>query len=269
MKVKLLFVFTVFLSFGVWANTTVYVLNDNSEIRSSKSAVNDQNILKIVNKDQSLQRLTMHYSGWSLVAVDDINGWILSSSLTSKAPVVKNVITSKVIAEVAQYKKELQDITLQLSEANQKLTEFKQSNTQLSNTVTTLKTSIDKLSFENSTLKQALEVKSKVAIDLVEVNENPKNSDESILKAVKSNKNTIDTTQPITDSDAEINSKVVQSDQNIDNTINSNNDIKDATVATANWIYIGIVTVIILLLILLAIYNSNKRRHFDLNTLRR
>lgn len=269
MKVKLLFVFTVFLSFGVWANTTVYVLNDNSEIRSSKSAVNDQNILKIVNKDQSLQRLTMHYSGWSLVAVDDINGWILSSSLTGKVPVVKNVTTSKVIAEVAQYKKELQDLTSQLSEANKKLTQFKKSNTQLSNTVTTLKTSIDKLLIENSTLKQSLEVKPQATIDLVKVDKNPINNNESSLKAVNSTKNTVDKIKSSDGADAKINSNVVQSDKDVDNTVHSNNDIKEAAVVTANWIYIGIVTVIVLLLILLAIYNNNKRRHFDLNTLRR
>ncbi|MBT4746590.1 MAG: hypothetical protein HOO11_01155 [Candidatus Thioglobus sp.] len=36
-----------------------------------------------------------------------------------------------------------------------------------------------------------------------------------------------------------------------------------------NWIYVGIAILLGLVLIVFSIYNNNKRRHFDLNTIRR
>jgi len=268
MKVKLLFIFTLFLSVNVWANSTVYVVDDNTVVRSTKSEVNDQNILKTINKDQSLQRLTMHYSGWSLVTIDDIDGWVLSSHLTSQAPTTSiNVDSSG--AEVAQYKKELQALTFKLSEANQKIIQFEESSAQISNTVATLTASIDALSLENSTLKRSLEMQSKSVIDLIKVNKNPNKPSENSLKDTNSNKNTIDKIKTKGNSDIKINSKVIKSDEITANAVKSSDGFKDAAESIVNWIYIGIAAIIILLLVFIAIYNNNKRRHFDLNTLRR
>ncbi len=268
MKVKLLFIFTLFLSVNVWANSTVYVVDDNTVVRSTKSEVNDQNILKTINKDQSLQRLTMHYSGWSLVTIDDIDGWVLSSHLTSQAPTTSiNVDSSG--AEVAQYKKELQALTSKLSEANQKIIQFEESSAQISNTVATLTASIDALSLENSTLKRSLEMQSKSVIDLIKVNKNPNKPSENSLKDTNSNKNTIDKIKTKGNSDIKINSKVIKSDEITANAVKSSDGFKDAAESIVNWIYIGIAAIIILLLVFIAIYNNNKRRHFDLNTLRR
>ena len=268
MKVKLLFIFTLFLSVNVWANSTVYVVDDNTVVRSTKSEVNDQNILKTINKDQSLQRLTMHYSGWSLVTIDDIDGWVLSSHLTSQAPTTSiNVDSSG--AEVAQYKKELQALTSKLSEANQKIIQFEESSAQISNTVATLTASIDALSLENSTLKRSLEMRSKSVIDLIKVNKNPNKPSENSLKDTNSNKNTIDKIKTKGNSDIKINSKVIKSDEITANAVKSSDGFKDAAESIVNWIYIGIAAIIILLLVFIAIYNNNKRRHFDLNTLRR
>ena len=269
MKVKLLFIFTLFLSVNVWANSTVYVVDDNTVVRSTKSEVNDQNILKTINKDQSLQRLTMHYSGWSLVTIDDIDGWVLSSHLTSQAPTAIINVDYSVAAEAAQYKKELQALTFKLSEANQKIIQFKESSVQISNTVATLTASIDALSLENSTLKRSLEMQSKSVIDLIKVNKNPNKPSENSLKDSNSNKNTIDKIKTKGNSDIKINSKVIKSDEITANAVKSSDSFKDTAESIVNWIYIGIVAIIILLLVFIAIYNNNKRRHFDLNTLRR
>ena len=269
MKVKLLFIFTLFLSVNVWANSTVYVVDDNTVVRSTKSEVNDQNILKTINKDQSLQRLTMHYSGWSLVTIDDIDGWVLSSHLTSQAPTAIINVDYSVAAEAAQYKKELQALTFKLSEANQKIIQFKESSVQISNTVATLTASIDALSLENSTLKRSLEMQSKSVIDLIKVNKNPNEPSENSLKDSNSNKNTIDKIKTKGNSDIKINSKVIKSDEITANAVKSSDSFKDTAESIVNWIYIGIVAIIILLLVFIAIYNNNKRRHFDLNTLRR
>ncbi|HIF48137.1 hypothetical protein [Candidatus Thioglobus sp.] len=269
MKVKLLFIFTLFLSVNVWANSTVYVVDDNTVVRSTKSEVNDQNILKTINKDQSLQRLTMHYSGWSLVTIDDIDGWVLSSHLTSQAPTAIINVDYSVVAEAAQYKKELQALTFKLSEANQKIIQFKESSVKISNTVATLTASIDALSLENSTLKRSLEMQSKSVIDLIKVNKNPNKPSENSIKDSNSNKNTIDKIKTKGNSDIKINSKVIKSDEITANAVKSSDSFKDTAESIVNWIYIGIVAIIILLLVFIAIYNNNKRRHFDLNTLRR
>ncbi|MDC3266241.1 hypothetical protein OAU67_02420, partial [Candidatus Thioglobus sp.] len=70
-----------------------FAINDDSAIRSERTNLNNENVIKIIGKNQPLQRLTMHYSGWSLVSIDDLNGWILSEKLTSIPPIsdLKNI----------------------------------------------------------------------------------------------------------------------------------------------------------------------------------
>jgi len=86
-------IFLLLLSFSSLASSTVFVINDDSAIRSERTNLNNENVIKIVGKNQPLQRLTMHYSGWSFVSLDDLNGWILSEKLTSIPPIsdLKNI----------------------------------------------------------------------------------------------------------------------------------------------------------------------------------
>ena len=86
-------IFSLLLSFSSLASSTVFVINDDSAIRSERTNLNNENVIKIVGKNQPLQRLTMHYSGWSFVSLDDLNGWILSEKLTSIPPIsdLKNI----------------------------------------------------------------------------------------------------------------------------------------------------------------------------------
>lgn len=112
------FIISLLLSFSSLANSTVFAINDDSAIRSERTNLNNENVIKIVGKNQPLQRLTMHYSGWSLVSIDDLNGWILSEKLTSIPPIsdLKNINKTPdtlVIQEklLAQLKDKIQTLT--------------------------------------------------------------------------------------------------------------------------------------------------------------
>ncbi|MDB2589873.1 hypothetical protein N9345_02105 [Candidatus Thioglobus sp.] len=87
------FIISLLLSVSSLASSTVFAINDDSAIRSERTNLNNENVIKIIGKNQPLQRLTMHYSGWSLVSIDDLNGWILSEKLTSIPPIsdLKNI----------------------------------------------------------------------------------------------------------------------------------------------------------------------------------
>ena len=174
MKFKFLFVFSILLSVNVWANSTVFVLNDNSSIRSTKSEIDASNILKTLNKDKSLQRLTMHYSGWSLVEVDNINGWILSSSLTDKAPVVSSNIPK--IVDIKPLKKEVERLNSQLATVKKALDQAQLLNQQLTQKANISEASIEALSTENVALKQTLVQFSKPKDKTIKISKNAKDS---------------------------------------------------------------------------------------------
>ncbi len=214
MKIKLLLIFSLFLSINIWAESRVFTINDNTAIRSSKVETDKSNILKIVNKGQNMQRLTMHYSGWSLVAIDDINGWVLSSNLSNESPVKvvdNNNTQAENFAEVAQYKEQIKTLKLQL----------------------------DALTLENSTLKQAL---------------NPKQ--QQTIVPVKGSNNKVEKAPEV----------VVTNGHPISN---QTENVSESTGLSVNWTYVGIVLFGVFLLFFFFTYNRNKRRHFDLNTLRR
>jgi hypothetical protein len=88
-------IFSLLLSFSTLASSTVFAINDDSVIRSDRANLNNKNVIKVVGKDQPLQRLTMHYSGWSFVSLDGLNGWILSEKLTSTPPISDENNTKK------------------------------------------------------------------------------------------------------------------------------------------------------------------------------
>jgi len=223
-------IFSLLLSFGSLASSTVFAINDDSVIRSERTNLNNENVIKIVGKSQPLQRLTMHYSGWSFVNLDDISGWILSEKLTSIPPISDKNNTNKtpntlVIQEklLGQFKEKIQTLTHKnslLESENNRLnayivklkSDFKASNTaykQLEGATYIDKTSISEASpkLENS--------------DAV----GPLSKDNSFFSFM--------------------------SDLN------------------TNWIYLSVATLIALLVAIFFIFSKNKRRHFDLNTIRR
>jgi hypothetical protein len=228
MQARFLLIFSLLLSANLWANSAVFVVNDDSKIRSSKSEESSKNILKIVNQNQQLQRLTMHYSGWSLVAVDDINGWILSSNVTSQAPIIKPKPALNLDTNNEKYKIKITALSAELLNAENNITLLEQSNTKLIADISTLNASINTLTQDNLALNQAASV-FKSATNLSE--------------AVNT-----ETLNPV------------------------NNEIKEdflMNILIANWIYFSVAIAATFLLISFLIVNRNRRRHFDLNSLRR
>jgi hypothetical protein len=228
MQARFLLIFSLLLSANLWANSAVFVVNDDSKIRSSKFEQNSKNILKIVNQNQKLQRLTMHYSGWSLVSVDDINGWILSSNVTSQAPIIKPKSALNLDTNNEKYKLKITALSAELLNAENNITLLEQSNIKLIADISALNASINTLTQDNLALIQAA----------------------SVFKS------TTNTSKPV---NTEILNPV-------------NNDIEEDSlmkILIANWIYFSVAIVAILLLISFLIVNRNRRRHFDLNSLRR
>ncbi|MCH9645625.1 MAG: hypothetical protein K0U08_03165 [Proteobacteria bacterium] len=237
MEARFLFVFSLLLSVGVWANSTVFVLEDNTAIRSSKSEENSNNILKVINKDHQLQRLTMHYSGWSLVEVDNINGWIPSAVLTDVAPNKLEKITNNndlLKEELDHHKKKTKDLSDKLLKAEQKLKDLQLSYEKSTNTITKLTTDLEALMLENKHL-----INTKSEVNKVKISQE---------KKVKQNPKPVKKTPAIVNNEANL----------------------TTTPFNINWVYYGTAGVFgVIVLLILSIYNRNKRRHFDLNTLRR
>lgn len=240
MKARFLFVFSLLLSVGVWANSTVFVLEDNTAIRSSKSEENSNNILKVISKDQQLQRSTMHYSGWSLVEIDDINGWIPSAVLTDVAPnkLEKNTNNDALLKELGHYKKKAKDLSDKLLEADQKLKDLQASYEKSNNTITKLTTDLEALTLENKHLLKIKSEAKKVKI--------------SQEKKVKQKPKSANNNAPaIANNEANLAKGVTTTPFNM------------------NWVYAAAGAFGIVVLLFFSIYNRNKRRHFDLGTLRR
>ena len=182
-----------------------------------------------MNQNQQLQRLTMHYSGWSLVAVDDINGWILSSNVTSQAPIIKPKPVLNLDTNNEKYKIKIAALSAELLNAENDITLLEQSNTKLIADISTLNASISTLTQDNLALNQAASAF--------------KSATTSISETVNT-----ETLNPV------------------------NNEIKEdflMNILIANWIYFSVAIAATFLLISFLIVNRNRRRHFDLNSLRR
>ena len=96
MKKILFFIALSFLSFGVISASSVYTVQDNTALRLDKMP--KSKVLITLSKDTKLQRLTMHFSGWSQVKVNGMSGWILSDKLTQVAPkIVINMSTKSIV----------------------------------------------------------------------------------------------------------------------------------------------------------------------------
>lgn len=203
------------LSFSLLANSFVFVVSDQGIIRSDRISINDENIIRIVGKNQQLQRLTMHYSGWSLVTLDDITGWILSDSVTSSEPALSE-----------------KKSTQALEQLNSRLTELAQSNALLNDKNLSLQSKIAKL---NDTIKLLKDKQLKTA-------------NSSGMKEFSKNLSTSDTKK---------------------STPNSSPTASFMFSFKNNWVYLGVVFLMILSFVFFFIYSRSKRRHFDLNTIRR
>ena len=209
------FIFSLLLSFSLLANSFVFVVSDQGIIRSDRISINDENIIRIVGKNQQLQRLTMHYSGWSLVTLDDITGWILSDSVTSSEPALSE-----------------KKSTQALEQLNSRLTELAQSNALLNDKNLSLQSKIAKL---NDTIKLLKDKQLKTA-------------NSSGMKEFSKNLSTSDTKK---------------------STPNSSPTASFMFSFKNNWVYLGVVFLMILSFAFFFIYSRSKRRHFDLNTIRR
>lgn len=129
MKKIILLIFLLLSSVNSLADSTIFVINDNSIVRSDRNESHDKNIVKIVNKDQNMQR----YSGWSLVSLEGVNGWILSSSLTTKIPVsIATIDINQASDQINTYQQEIKKLKAQVGLV------FNE-NTQLKTTINTLK----------------------------------------------------------------------------------------------------------------------------------
>ena len=222
-------IFSLLLSFGSLASSTVFSINDDSVIRSERTNLNNENVIKIVGKSQPLQRLTMHYSGWSFVSLDDISGWILSEKLTSIPPISDKNNTNKtpntlVIQEklLGQFKEKIQTLT-------QKNSLLEGENNRLNAYIVKLKSDFKA---SNTAYKQ---LESATYIDT------------SISKA----------SPKLENSDA------------VDPLSKDNSFFSFMSDLNTNWIYLSVATLIALLVAIFFIFSKNKRRHFDLNTIRR
>ncbi|RUM78769.1 MAG: hypothetical protein DSZ16_09640 [Candidatus Thioglobus sp.] len=95
----------------------MYVAQDSVALRSDK-LVSDTNTIKNLSKDTQLTLISMHYSGWSKVSIDDLTGWILSDQLTKKAP--ESLIINKVNTDTNKIKS-LEQVLLRLKNENNNL----------------------------------------------------------------------------------------------------------------------------------------------------
>lgn len=115
-KYSLLLLF-VFLSSIAFSASNVYVSQDSAALRSDK-LVSDANTIKILSRDTQLTLISMHYSGWSKVSIDNLTGWILSDQLTKKAP--ESLIINKVNTDTNKIKS-LEQVLLRLKNENNNL----------------------------------------------------------------------------------------------------------------------------------------------------
>lgn len=226
--------FSIFFTINAFALSSVYTIDNNTKIRSERSDKTDTNIIKVLTKDQKLQRSTMHYSGWSMVSIDDLSGWVLSEKLTDKPPVVK-------------IKKPSPDLV-------KKIENLKKENAKLSSEMLDMKALLtfdnEKLKVENTALKQqVLELSNKLkSLTLVD----KKTTDTSTNKTKKN------TTQATPSNKAPVNNKQ-ESDANKTSFFNIN----------INWTYTGIAILFVISLFVAIMFNNSRRRNSDLNTIRR
>ena len=149
MKKITFFITFLFLSFSVLSSSSVYTTKDYTVLRLDMSA--KSNILKTLSKGVALQRLTMHYSGWSQVDFNGLSGWILSDKLTLTKPnnsailVAKPYVTSnnKLLDKVKELTKNLEKLQLENIALSSTISDIKDLNTELSTHNNVIQVQID------------------------------------------------------------------------------------------------------------------------------
>ena len=166
MQKIVIFIFSLFFSISVFANSVMYAA-DSSVIRSDKNT-SSQVVTKLTKFDK-LDVITMHYSGWSKVVFNGKTGWIKSDKLTSKAPadkVVKGLnISNKLVKslkeEITTLKADIKDLGLSKNNEIKSIksnlnTQILAIKTQLNNEISSLKSANLKLKNSNKSLNKEL-----------------------------------------------------------------------------------------------------------------
>jgi regulator of replication initiation timing len=218
-------IFSLLLSFSTLASSTVFAINDDSVIRSDRANLNNKNVIKVVGKNQPLQRLTMHYSGWSFVSLDGLNGWILSEKLTSTPPISDENNTKKIPNALAIQEKLLAQLKDKIQTLTQKNSLLESENNRLNTHIVKLKADLK--------------------------------ASNSVFEQMESSTNTDETSPKLENSD----DLVPLSQDNYFFSFMGN--------FNTNWIYLSVAILVVLLIAIFSIYSKNKRRHFDLNTIKR
>ena len=137
------FITLLFLSFSVFSASNVYTLQDNTALRLDNTS--KSTLLKTLSKDTKLQRLTMHYSGWSQVGLGGLQGWILSDQLTKTAPknntntLAKSTTKAgdnKHSVQIENLKKSLEKLQLKNKDLSSKIVDMKAFNSESTTKIT-------------------------------------------------------------------------------------------------------------------------------------
>lgn len=171
-KYSLLLLF-VFLSSIAFSASNVYVAQDSVALRSDK-LVSDTNTIKNLSKDTQLTLISMHYSGWSKVSIDDLTGWILSDQLTKKAP--ESLIINKVNTDTNKIKS-LEQVLLRLKNENNnliaKIIDMKAISdkqiTELTSNLNKVKTDVSQENIDSQSIKNTLPLSDSNALLLLVV----------------------------------------------------------------------------------------------------
>ena len=143
MKKITFFITLLFLSFGVFSASNVYTLQDNTALRLDNTP--KSKLLKTLSKDTKLQRLTMHYSGWSQVVLGGLQGWILSDQLTKTAPKNNTNTLAKSTTkagdnnhsiQIENLKKSLEKLQLKNKDLSSKIVDIKAFNSESTTKIT-------------------------------------------------------------------------------------------------------------------------------------
>ena len=123
-------------------------------------------MLKVLVKDTRLQRLTMHYSGWSKVDLKGLNGWVLSSHLTKTMPEnTRNIVAksgvksdnSKYIKQINNLKESLEKSQLKNKNLSSEIVDIKVLNAESTNKTTADFDSLEQKNNELSTYNNDLQ----------------------------------------------------------------------------------------------------------------
>jgi len=168
-KYSLLLLF-VFLSSIAFSASNMYVAQDSVALRSDK-LVSDTNTIKNLSKDTQLTLISMHYSGWSKVSIDDLTGWILSDQLTKKAP--ESLIINKVNTDTNKIKS-LEQVLLRLKNENNnliaKIIDMKPiSDKQITSNLNKLKADVSQENIDSQSIKNTLPLSDSNALLLLVV----------------------------------------------------------------------------------------------------